>query len=107
MVTGGFKTRAQAESAIVDGGADLIGLARALVVDPELPSFWLSGQRDEPQFPRFKNPPEGGVTAWYTMQITQHAKGFAVLSPDDLEGVIDAYEGRDETRRRIWNTKHS
>ncbi|WP_258546725.1 MULTISPECIES: oxidoreductase [Rhodobacterales] len=107
MVTGGFKTRAQAENAIVEGKADIIGLARALVVDPELPSFWLSGQRDESQFPRFKNPPEGGVTAWYTMQITQIANGGATLSPDDLVGAIEAYESRDETRRRIWNTKHS
>ncbi len=107
MVTGGFKTLAQAESAVVEGKADLIGLARALVVDPELPSFWLSGQRGEPQFPRFKNPPEGGVTAWYTMQITQNANRDAALSPNDLEGVIEAYESRDETRRRIWNSKHS
>ena len=96
MVTGGFKTRAQAESAIAEGKADLIGLARALVIDPELPSFWLAGQRSEPQFPRFKNPPEGGVTAWYTMQITQNANGDAALSPDNLEGAIEAYENRDE-----------
>lgn len=107
MVTGGFKTLAQAENAIVDGKADLIGLARALVVDPELPTSWLAGQHGAPQFPRFKSPPEGGVTAWYTMQITQNAKGDAMLSPDDLEGVIETYESRDETRRRLWNAKHS
>jgi 2,4-dienoyl-CoA reductase-like NADH-dependent reductase (Old Yellow Enzyme family) len=74
MVTGGFKTLGQAESAITDGTADIVGLARALVIDPELPSYWLAGDRPKPQFPRFKNPPKGGVTAWYTMQITQHAK---------------------------------
>ena len=107
MVTGGFKTRAQAESAIVEGKADLIGLARALVVDPELPSFWLSGQRSNPQFPRFKNPPEGGVTAWYTMQITQNAKGETALAPDELEAAIAEYEGRDEARRRLWNSRNS
>ncbi|QIE44079.1 NADH:flavin oxidoreductase/NADH oxidase family protein [Pseudohalocynthiibacter aestuariivivens] len=107
MLTGGFKTRAQAESAIVEDKADLIGLARALVVDPKLPSFWLSGQRSEPQFPRFKNPPEGGVTAWYTMQITQHAKGDAALAPDELEKAIAEYEVRDEARRRIWNSRFS
>lgn len=105
MVTGGFKTLAQAENAIADGTADVVGLARALVVDPELPSFWLSGQRAEPQFPRFKNPPEGGVTAWYTMQITEHAKGEAALSPDDIEDAITEYEKRDDARRRIWNSK--
>ena len=104
MVTGGFKTLAQAENAIADGTADVVGLARALVVDPELPSFWLSGQRAKPQFPRFNNPPEGGVTAWYTMQITQNAKGEAALSPDDLEDAITKYENRDNARRRIWNS---
>jgi 2,4-dienoyl-CoA reductase-like NADH-dependent reductase (Old Yellow Enzyme family) len=107
MVTGGFKTLAQAESAVVEGKADVIGLARALVVDPELPSFWLSGQRSEPPFPRFKSPPEGGVTAWYTMQITQNAKGEAALAPDELEAVIAEYEGRDEARRRIWSSRLS
>ena len=105
MVTGGFKTLAQAQSAIADGCADVIGLARALVVDPELPSFWLSGQRGEPQYPRFKNPPEGGVTAWYTRQITQHAKGAAALSPDHLEKAIADYQSRDAVRQRIWNSK--
>ncbi len=105
MVTGGFKTLAQGESAIAEGKADVVGLARALVLDPELPPFWLSGLRGEPQFPRFNNPPEGGVTAWYTMQITQIAKGETELSPDDMERAITAYESRDEARRRIWNTK--
>ncbi|GGX47006.1 oxidoreductase [Tateyamaria omphalii] len=104
MVTGGFKTLAQAESAIADGMADIVGLARALVVDPELPSYWLSGQRSKPLFPRFQNPPEGGVTAWYTMQITQNAKGEAALAPEDLETAIEAYESRDEVRRRVWNS---
>ena len=107
MVTGGFKTLAQAQGAIVDGVADVVGLARALVVEPELPSYWLSGQRGEPQFPRFKNPPEGGVTAWYTMQITRNAKGEAALTPDELEEAIVAYESRDDARRRIWSAKLS
>ena len=107
MVTGGFKTLAQAESAIADQKADVVGLARALVVDPELPSFWLSGQRGEPQFPRFNNPPEGGVTAWYTMQITQNARGQAALASDDLRDAILAYESRDDAKRLIWNSKLS
>ena len=105
MVTGGFKTLAQAESAIVEGEADLVGLARALVIDPELPSFWLAGQHSDPQFPRFRNPPEGGVTAWYTMQISRNARGNAALAPDELEAAIAEYEGRDEERRQIWNSR--
>ncbi|MEM9574819.1 MAG: oxidoreductase, partial [Pseudomonadota bacterium] len=107
MVTGGFKTLAQAESAIANGTADLVGLARALVIDPELPIHWLSGDRSEPQFPRFKIAPEGGVTAWFTMEITQLAKGEAALSTDDLADAIEAYEGRDDARRKIWNSTFS
>lgn len=107
MVTGGFKTLAQAESAVANGKADIIGMARALVVDPELPSNWLADELGEPQFPRFNSPPEGGVTAWFTMQITQLARGEGGLSPDDLANVIEAYEDRDYTRRKIWNSTFS
>lgn len=105
MVTGGFKTLAQAEIAIATGKADIVGLARALVVDPELPIHWLLGERGEPQFPRFKNPPEGGVTAWYTMQITQNAKAEFALSPNDMADAIEAYKDRDYVRRQIWNLR--
>lgn len=102
MITGGFKTLHQAEDAVASGRADIVGLARALVLDPELPSAWLSGQRGKPSFPRFANPPEGGVTAWYTMQITGQAKGEPLLAPDDLTSAIATYEARDAKRRKIW-----
>ena len=48
----------------------MIGLARALVLDTELPNGWLLGRTTGPGFPKFSNPPEGAVTAWYTMHIT-------------------------------------
>ena len=41
MLTGGFKTRQQAVDAL-GAGIDVIGLARALVLDPELPGKWLA-----------------------------------------------------------------
>jgi 2,4-dienoyl-CoA reductase-like NADH-dependent reductase (Old Yellow Enzyme family) len=101
MVTGGFKTLQQATAAIEDGKADIVGLARALVVDPDLPSNWET-VRTDPKFPRFNTPPEGGVTAWYTMQITRLANNEGDLSADDLSEVINAYEERDHLRRAIW-----
>ncbi|MEM9969128.1 MAG: NADH:flavin oxidoreductase/NADH oxidase family protein [Pseudomonadota bacterium] len=104
MVTGGFKTLTQAESAVASGRADMVGMARALVIDPELPKNWLKGERVEPPFPWFKNPPEGGVTAWFTMQITQHARGEVGLSPNELADAIEAYADRDYARSRIWNS---
>ncbi|MEL6315862.1 MAG: oxidoreductase, partial [Pseudomonadota bacterium] len=104
-LTGGFKTLGQAEDAIANGQADMVGLARALVIDPELPSDWLSGQRGDLRFPRFSNPPEGGVTAWYTMQITRQAKGDPLLAPEDLAAAMAIYEERDAQRRNIWATQ--
>jgi 2,4-dienoyl-CoA reductase-like NADH-dependent reductase (Old Yellow Enzyme family) len=38
-LTGGFKTRAQAEDAVASGAVDIVGLARALVLEPELPNL--------------------------------------------------------------------
>lgn len=102
MVTGGFKTLEQAQAAVEEGKADLVGLARALIVDPDLPKKWQVGQAPDPQFPRFDCPPEGGVTAWYTMQITRIANGESNLSPADLLDVIKVYEARDRKRRVKW-----
>ncbi|WP_299734010.1 NADH:flavin oxidoreductase/NADH oxidase family protein [uncultured Tateyamaria sp.] len=105
MVTGGFKTFQQAEMAVSEGKADLVGLARALVIDPDLPKKWEMGCEENPLFPRFDNPPEGGVTAWYTMQITQIANREIELTPADLPATIKAYEARDDQRRATW-TEH-
>lgn len=102
MATGGFKTLEQAETAITDGKADMVGLARALVVDPDLPNKWATGRATAPKFPRFDSPPEGGVTAWYTMQITQIANGGSALSPADLPEANRTYEERDDKRRVTW-----
>ncbi|MEM7719039.1 MAG: oxidoreductase, partial [Pseudomonadota bacterium] len=105
MVTGGFKTLHQAEAAITEGQADLVGLARALILDPDLPRKWETGRNPEPAFPRFRDPPEGGVTAWYTMQMTRIANGDRDLDPSELATAIAAYEARDQDRRAIWS-KH-
>ncbi|CAN8097564.1 unnamed protein product [Discula destructiva] len=37
MVTGGFRTRTGMEAAVVEGGCDLVGLARPAVLNPTLP----------------------------------------------------------------------
>jgi 2,4-dienoyl-CoA reductase-like NADH-dependent reductase (Old Yellow Enzyme family) len=72
MLTGGFKIRTQAEDAVASGAIDVVGLARALVLEPSLPNLWMADQTPEPVFPRFSDaPPEGGITAWYTMWLTE------------------------------------
>ena len=69
MLTGGFKTRAQAEDAVASGEVDIVGLARAFVLEPSLPDLWKADRKAEPSFPRFSDAPEGGITVWYTMRL--------------------------------------
>jgi len=102
MLTGGFKTRAQAEDAVASGAVDIVGLARALVLEPSLPALWKADQKPEPVFPRFSDAPEGGITAWYTMRLTEISEDKETPSFGDLAQAIREYEARDRTRTDIW-----
>jgi 2,4-dienoyl-CoA reductase-like NADH-dependent reductase (Old Yellow Enzyme family) len=104
MITGGFKTRDQAEAAMTSGAVDLIGLARALVLDPSLPNHWQQDRNADPIFPRFPHAPEGGITVWYTMGMTALAEGRELSQPrtDDLRQVLAAYDARDAKRTAVW-----
>lgn len=102
MLTGGFKTQMQAEDAIESGAVDVVGLARALTLVPSLPNLWMSEQMPEPQFPRFSDAPEGGITAWYTMRLTEIGFDEETSKVGDLGQAIMAYEARDRTRTKIW-----
>lgn len=102
MLTGGFKTRAQAEDAVRSGVIDVVGLARALVLEPGLPNLWMADQTPEPVFPRFSDAPEGGITAWYTMRLTDIAADKETDDIGDLTQAIHKYEVRDAERTKIW-----
>ncbi|EPX83474.1 oxidoreductase, putative [Salipiger mucosus DSM 16094] len=101
MLTGGFKTRDQAIDAL-NRGIDIVGLARALVLDPALPKVWKSEAVD-PHFPRFQNPPDGGVTAWYTMRLLDIGHDREGENTWDLRAQVQAYEARDRVRVPVWN----
>lgn len=102
MATGGFKTLTQASEAVASGAVDVVGLARALALGPDLPSLWRQGEQTEPAFPRFQAPPEGGVTAWYTMCLTAIGENRRLPEPTALDEMIAAYEARDQSRADIW-----
>lgn len=104
MVTGGFKTLRQATDAL-DRGVDMIGLARALVIDPALPNGWRSGETGDPAFPRFQDPPEGGITAWFTMRLTEIGEDRESAKIGDLHEAVRVYEARDEARSGTWNAR--
>lgn len=102
MLTGGFKTRMQAEDAVASGVVDIVGLARLLVLEPTLPDLWKMEQRSEPTFPRFSETPEGGITAWYTMRMPQIGTDKEKPVFGALGQAILDYEARDKTRTKVW-----
>ena len=108
MCTGGFKIKAQAEEAVKSGVIDVVGLARALILEPRLPKLWNEHQSTELAFPRFSKAPEGGITAWYTMRLTHLAEDredtVTNSSTDQhLQDAIRIYSERDEARAKLWN----
>ncbi|WP_420406648.1 oxidoreductase [Hoeflea sp.] len=109
---GGFKTYRQAAGAVREGTLDMIGLARALVVAPDLPGQWASGVAAAPEFPRFENPREGAVTAWYTLRLAALGgaplPGFPVEEASglpDANAALDAYDARDRARHELWRNR--
>jgi len=104
MVTGGFKRRQQVVDALTSGRADLVGLARALALDPSLAERWRTDAHVDPVFPRFSSPPEGAVTAWYTMRLTEIGENReeASNSRPDLMTAVQAYAVRDRRRVTRW-----
>jgi len=107
MLTGGFKTRAQAADAVASGAVDMVGLARAMVLNPRLAEAWLSEEGGDPEFPKFDSNPPGGITAWYTMRLTALGEDQEDAFRLDLPTAIHVYEDRDAKRCIKWREKFS
>lgn len=102
MLTGGFKYHQQAVDALASGHVDIVGLARALVVEPNVANLWLAKDPSDPSYPSFESTPQGGITAWYTMRISALSQGYEddfALSPADALAI---YEQRDKLRCVPW-----
>lgn len=102
MLTGGFKRRAQAEDAVASDAVDIVGLARALVLEPSLPDLWKADRKPEPIFPRFPDAPERGITVWYTMRLTEIGADKETPVFGDLGQAIRDYKGRNKSRSKVW-----
>ncbi|WP_298934541.1 oxidoreductase [uncultured Ruegeria sp.] len=104
MITGGFKHYDEAEAAIIQGDVDAVGLARGFVLDPSLPLSWQAGKGD-PAFPRFATLPPGGMTAWFTMRMTDLGEDQESLIERDINDAIAEYEARDAERAILWKKR--
>lgn len=107
MVTGGFKKREQAVNAVSCDAADMVGLARAMVLNPQLAENWLNKDAEDPDFPKFESAPPGGITAWYTMRLTALGEDREHAFTENLLSPLQTYEERDATRSIKWQNKFS
>ena len=105
MLTGGIKTRAEAANLVASGDVDLVGIARAMILDPTLASTWLGPDSTDPEFPTFDSPPAGAITAWYTMRMTAIAESREESFDPTLADAVAAYESRDADRVQNWNIR--
>jgi 2,4-dienoyl-CoA reductase-like NADH-dependent reductase (Old Yellow Enzyme family) len=105
MVTGGFKKREQAVNAVDSGAADMVGIARAMVLNPRLAEVWLTKDGGNPDFPKFESAPPGGITAWYTMRLTALGEDRENAFTLDLPSALRIYEERDAKRCIKWQKK--
>lgn len=103
MLTGGIKHRDEASRILADGVADVVGLARAFVVDPDLAHHWQAGGPD-PDFPRFTTRPPGGVTAWYTETIAALAHDRPA-PPPDADAALASLAARDAQLAGLWRDR--
>jgi len=107
MATGGFKQREQAVDAVASGAVDMVGIARAMVLNPQLAKVWLTEEGGDPEFPKFESNPPGGITAWYTMRLTALGEDREEAFRLDLPTAMRIYEDRDAGRCIKWREKFS
>ena len=105
MLTGGFQRREQAVDAVNSGAVDIVGLARAMVLNPRLAEVWLTVEGGDPEFPIFQSPPRGGVTAWYTMRITALGEDRENTFTLEPQCALRVYDERDAKRCSRWREK--
>lgn len=80
MLTGGFRSRRAMDAALALGACDVVGLARPLCLEPELPRALLSDPGARSREPKAGENGARLRSQWYTAQIGRMADG---LNPDD------------------------
>ncbi len=103
MLTGGFRTRAGMEQALEEAGVDVIGLARPICFEPDLPRRLLAGACEGAE--RIERPKaslellEGAAeTGFYVAQIARIAEGKAPTRAVSTNAAAIAYVASDASR---------
>ena len=97
MLTGGFRSLNGMRDALNSGGVDLIGLARSVAIEPDLPQRLLGGSEAlypvKPLTTGLKAVDSSGLLEiqWYTRQIKRMAKGKNPVPNEHPILVLIAY----------------
>ena len=82
MLTGGFRTRQGMKDALDSGAVDIVGLARPITYEPDLPQRLLDGTAEKslvtPKTLGHKNIDDLLNSAWHQQQIARMGRGRAV-----------------------------
>ena len=105
MVTGGFRTRAEAAEVVRSGAVNAVGLARSMVLNPSLGNDWLNEAGGDPVFPEFDAPPQGGIMAWYSMRMTALGTDSEGAFDLGLRDALQVYDTRDAERSLRWKAR--
>ncbi|MGM0583138.1 MAG: NADH:flavin oxidoreductase/NADH oxidase family protein [Pseudomonadota bacterium] len=96
MVSGGFRTKAAMEEALASGAADVIGLGRPLVLEPDLPRRLIAGEAEAAADWEKDVEPRYAVMAWYYEQIHRIAHGLEVEPSITGEQAWAAFRARED-----------
>lgn len=113
MVTGGFRSVTVMNDALANGDADLIGMGRPFIVDPEFPGKLLDGTIDaapsiERNFPSAEELPRGSVLNWFCHQLLLHGdEGDADLSLPVIEGHECYLDRIEQVTSRLLNARRA
>jgi 2,4-dienoyl-CoA reductase-like NADH-dependent reductase (Old Yellow Enzyme family) len=107
MATGGFKTEKQAVDAVASGAVDMVGLARAMALEPGLPNAWLSGKGGDPDFPRFESVPPSGITDWFIMRLAALGEDREDSFDLDIATAMQQFEDRTQLHAASWKETFS
>lgn len=81
MVTGGFRSRAGMEEAIASGACDIVGIARPLCVDPEVPKKLMSGVMNAaPSYEKMLRIGPGVFGPNSNVALVKALNGFSVMA---------------------------
>ena len=102
MATGGFKKREQSAEAVASGAVDMVGIARAMALNPRLAKAWLSEEGGDPAFPVFESAPPSGVTDWYILRLHALSEDREDAFALDVPCAMQEFEERSIRHSAKW-----